>query len=245
MDAATAYAEKITQTLAYIRETQMDNIHAAARLAADAVAADGIIYTFGTGHSHVIAEDVAYRAGGLAPVDAILEPSLTGHTQVYKSEFMERVEGMAQVILDYYEISERDCLIVISNSGRNAAPVEMAEIARSREIPVIAITSLQHSKGTESRLKSGKKLYEVADVVIDNGAPYGDALVQLEGLVQPVGPASGVAGLFILHALMTQTVQELLNRGIDPPVFRSGNLDGSTEFNQKYMDRYKGRIKLW
>ncbi len=239
------YSVAIQGILKRIVETQMDGIQRAAQLVADAVAGGGIMYTFGTGHSHVIAEDVAYRAGGLAAVDAILEPSLTGHQQVPKSEYMERVEGMAEVILNYYEVTPKDVLVVISNSGRNAAPVEMAELARTRGVPVVAITSMAHSTGTASRVSSGKKLYQVADVVIDNGCPRGDCVLHIEGLRQPVGAGSGVAGLFILHSVVVQAIQNLVERGIDPPVFMSGNLDGSDQFNRTFLERYKGRIRIW
>lgn len=239
------YAETIQGLLEAIVDTQMEQIGQAAEIVADAVANGGILYTFGTGHSHVIAEDVAYRAGGLAPVDAILEPSLTGHRHVVKSEYMERVEGMAEVILDYYELSSKDALIVISNSGRNAAPVEMAQIARAREIPVIAITSMAHSTGTSSRHSSGKKLYQLADVVIDNGAPKGDCVLGVEEMEQPIGPASGVTGMFIIHTLIVQAIENLKDRGIDPPVFMSGNIDGSNAFNEPILKAYEGRIKIW
>jgi uncharacterized phosphosugar-binding protein len=231
--------------LDHIIETQMESIQRAAELIAAAIAKDGILYTLGTGHSHIIAEDVAYRAGGLAPVDAILEPSLTGHSKVWQSEYMERVEGMAQVILNYYGVTSNDALVIISNSGRNAAPIEMAAGARARGLPVIAITSLAHSKGTTSRHSSGKKLYELADVVIDNGCPKGDCLLGLDGLETPVGAGSGVAGVFVLHAVIVQAIQNLLEQGVQPPVFMSGNLDGSDEFNKAILERYKGRIKIW
>ncbi|MDX9864232.1 MAG: SIS domain-containing protein [Anaerolineaceae bacterium] len=239
------YAAAVQDLLTTISTTQEDNIQAAARLISDAVAGDGIIYTFGTGHSHVIAEDVAYRAGGLAPVDAILEPSLTGHQQVYKSEYMERVEGMAEVILNYYEVSPKDVLVVISNSGRNAAPIEMASIAQARGIPVIAITSLAHSTGTTSRHSSGDKLYQHADVVIDNHCPRGDCLLQIPDLAQPIGPGSGITGMFILHSIIVQAIQNLVEAGVEAPVLRSGNLDESEAFNKTILDKYKGRIKLW
>lgn len=242
---ALEYTKVVQEVLQRIVETQMEQIERAAKIAADAIAQDGILYTFGTGHSHVIAEDVAYRAGGLAPVDAILEPSLTGHSKVWQSEYMERVEGMAEVILNYYGISSKDALVVISNSGRNAAPIEMAAGAKARGVPVIAITSLAHSKGTTSRHSSGKKLYELVDVVIDNCCPKGDCLLHLPGLPVPVGAGSGVAGMFIMHTIIVQTIQNLLERGIQPPVFMSGNLDGSDEYNQALLDRYKGRIKIW
>lgn len=245
MDAVSKYMAAASGLLEQIAATQGEAIRKAARIVADAVERDGIIYTFGTGHSHVIAEDVAYRAGGLAPVDAILEPSLTGHQQVYKSEYMERVEGMAEVILNYYEAGPKDALVIISNSGRNAAPIEMALIAHHRGIPVIAITSLAHSQGTTSRHSKGYKLFQLADVVIDNRCPRGDCLIQLEGMEQPTGAGSGVAGLFILQSIMVQAIQHLIEDGVEPPVFRSGNLDESEVFNKRFLDRYKGRIKLW
>jgi uncharacterized phosphosugar-binding protein len=239
------YALAMQSHLQQIIETQMESIEWAAQIVANTVAGDGILYTFGTGHSHVIAEDVAYRAGGLAPVDAILEASLTGHEKVRQSEFMERVEGMAAVIIDYYGISSKDALVVISNSGRNAAPIEMAKLAKDRGVPVVAITSLAHSQGTTTRHSSGKKLYQIADVVIDNRCPKGDAMIRMEGLPVPVGAGSGVAGMFIMHTIIVQAIEDLLKRGVQPPVFMSGNLDGSDEFNKHLLEQYQGRVKIW
>ena len=187
VEKALEYANATQAILDTIVQQEMAKIERSADLIAQAVAKDGIVYTFGTGHSHVIAEDVAYRAGGLVPVDAILEAALTGHEKVRQSEFMERVEGIAEVILDYYNPTANDILVIISNSGRNAAPVEMAMHARKRGMPVIAITSLAHSMGTNSRHSSGKKLYELADVVIDNHCVRGDAMIRMEGLPMPVG----------------------------------------------------------
>jgi uncharacterized phosphosugar-binding protein len=244
-NSAIQFTSKINDVLQQILQTEMEHIEKAADLVAKAVAQDGLMYTFGTGHSHVTAEDMTYRAGSLIPVDAILERSLTGHEKVAQSEYMERVEGMAKVIFDYYEMTRRDVLLVISNSGRNAAPIEMAMIAQANGVPVIAITSLAHSKGTTSRHSSGKKMYEFADVVIDNHCPKGDCLLHLEGLSQPVGAGSSVATLFILNMILTQAVQNLLGMGIVPPVGMSGNLDGSYEYNKPLIDRYKSRIKVW
>ena len=244
-NSAIKYTSAITDVLNRILETQMDGIEKAAELVAASIAQDGLLYTFGTGHSHVTAEDLTYRAGGLISVDAILERSLTGHEKVAQSEYMERVEGMAKVILDYYEITPKDFLIVVSNSGRNAAPIEMAMIASQRRVPVIGVTSLAHSKGTTSRHSSGKKMYEFCDVVIDNLCPKGDCLLRLEGLAQPVGAGSSVATLFILNMIVTQAAQNILDRGIVPPVGMSGNLDGSYEYNKHLIDRYKNRIKVW
>jgi uncharacterized phosphosugar-binding protein len=239
------YIHKLQKMMDQVTETQLATIQEAASLVAQSVSADGIVYTFGTGHSHVIAEDVAYRAGGLVPVDAILEDSLTGNHKVFQSEWMERVEGMAEVILNYYSPKPEDVMIIISNSGRNAAPIEMAQGARERGLKVIAITSLQHSKGTTSRHSSGKKLYQLADLVLDNQAPKGDCIMSHPVMKQPFGPASGVLGMVILQSIIVEAIDMLAEKGLDPPVFMSGNIDGSDAFNKPLMEKYWGRIKIW
>jgi uncharacterized phosphosugar-binding protein len=179
------------------------------------------------------------------PVDAILEPSLTGHQQVHKSETMERVEGMAQVIFDYYDIIEKDIMIVISNSGRNATPIEMAQICQQHNVPVIALTPMSYTNNVTLCHSSGTKLFEHADVVIDNRIPFGDCLIDLKDVSQPIGPGSGVTSLYILHALTVQTIEYLKDDGFGPPIFRSGNLDGSDVYNKTFLEKYHGRIKLW
>ena len=239
------YAERARGLIDRIVQTQGEAITRAAEMVADTVAAGGVVFTFGTGHSHCIAEDAVYRAGGLVPVDAILEASLSGTTDVSKSERLERLEGFAPAILDHRRLTSDDLLIVISNSGRNAVPVEMAMEARARGIKVVAVTSLRYGEAVTSRHSSGKKLHEVADVVIDNGTEFGDAELRLEGVSNPVGPMSGIAGMFVIHAIMAGAAEVLLSRGIDPPVWESGNKDGATERNARHMDAYVGRIKTW
>jgi uncharacterized phosphosugar-binding protein len=245
INAAEMYAQSILAVLEKVRTTQGEAIQAAATIITDGLTKGGILRTFGCGHSGLVAGDLVYRSGGLAPVDMLAEHGLSGHTEVLKSEFLERLEGYAQIVLDYHDIRPPDVLLVISNSGRNAAPIEMAVAGKARGIPVVAITSLDYSKRTTSRHSSGKKLYEVADVAIDNCCPLGDALVELEGLDHAVIPGSGVAGLFVGQALMAQVVANMLQQGVKPPVFISGNLDGGTERNRVLVDKYRASIYAW
>lgn len=239
------FAKNIHNLIDDIVETQSGKIREAAKVMADKVKNGGIIYTFGTGHSHTIAEEVMYRAGTIVPVYAILESGVTGDREVTKSEFTERLEGYAKIILNYHKVTKNDVLIIISNSGRNAVPVEMALEAKKREIPTIAITSVTYSSQQTSRHSSGKRLYEIADIVIDNCGVFGDASIKLEGLEQPVAPTSNIAANFIIHSLTMEAVISLLKEGIDPPVFWSGNLDGAREKNDEYLAKYWNKIRVW
>lgn len=239
------YAEKVQKMIDQIVNSQKENIRKAAAIMADSVKSGGIIFTFGTGHSHMIAEEVMYRAGTLVPIYAILEQGVSGDRDVTKSEFTERLEGYAELILNYHKLTDKDVLIIISNSGRNAIPIEMAMGAKKRGIPVIAVTSLEYSKGQPSRHSSGKMLFELADVTIDNCGVLGDAVIKLDGLEQPVAPTSNLTANFIIHSLTMETVIALLDMGITPPVFFSGNLDGAREKNEEYLAQYWNRIRVW
>jgi uncharacterized phosphosugar-binding protein len=239
------YAEKVQKMIDQIVNSQKENIRKAAAIMADSVKSGGIIFTFGTGHSHMIAEEVMYRAGTLVPIYAILEQGVSGDRDVTKSEFTERLEGYAELILNYHKLTDKDVLIIISNSGRNAVPIEMAMGAKKRGIPVIAVTSLEYSKGQPSRHSSGKRLFELADVTIDNCGVLGDAVIKLDGLEQPVAPTSNLTANFIIHSLTMETVIALLDMGITPPVFFSGNLDGAREKNEEYLAQYWNRIRVW
>jgi len=245
MDYTTIFFDNVREILNKVEQTQKQNIQKGAQVVASTIINDGIVYTFGTGHSHCVAEEVTYRAGGLAPIDAILEPSLTGTTDVVKSEQLERIEGISKIILEHRRIASKDCMIIISNSGRNGAPVEMAVECKKKGIPTIAITSLEYAKNVASRHSSGKRLNEVADIVIDNCGVFGDATVSLSGSKVPMGSTSNIIGNCIMHAITIEAARILIESGIEPPVFLSGNLDNCKEVNQKLLDKYWGRIRMW
>ena len=239
------YFTKIQQILLEIRKTQKTNIEQAAQIISETIINDGLVHVFGTGHSNLLAEEVFYRAGTLAPINHVLDVSLAGTIGVTKSELMERLEGIGPILYYWTRPGPTDCFIVISNSGRNAVPIELAREAKQHGHKVVAITSIKFSKSQPSRHSSGKLLLDYADVVLDNCSPIGDACVTIPGTDVKVGPVSTITGAYIINAIMVQAAFNLKEAGFDPPVFISGNLDWSKEYNQRLLDRYWHRIKNW
>jgi uncharacterized phosphosugar-binding protein len=238
------YIDHLKTLLDRTKAEQATAISAAGQLVATAVGNGGIVHVFGTGHSHMIAEEAFYRAGGLAAVNPILDHRLTFLDGALESSRAEREEGYARSLLSRERVERNDLAILISNSGRNAAPVEMAIEMTCREIPVIAITNLAQSSSAASRHSSGKRLFEVSSIVIDTGIPEGDAVLQIPGLSYRVGPASTVVGAAIINSVMIEAAAELLRAGKSVPVFPSANLEGTTEQTLKDLFHpYCGRVR--
>jgi len=237
------YFEAMLPILNRAIETQSEVICRVADVMADTIAAGHLIYVFGATHAGMIAEEMFYRAGGLVPVVPIFGPGITTnvHPATLTSQ-MERLTGYAALLLDASGITADDLLLVHSVSGRNTVAVEMAEGARARGTAVVALTSVTYSKSVTSRHPKGLRLMEVADYVIDNRGVIGDAAVHLDGLPQPTGPTSTVVGAALVNALVVETVSRLLDRGLEPPVFISANLDGGDEKNQRWLDHYRERL---
>ncbi len=230
------YYSKVTSLLSEIRSTQSDAIAAAGAIVGETIKVSGIVHTFGSGHSAAIAYEAHGRAGGLAAVSAIIDP-LRG--------LAEKVEGYGRALMAPVRLGKQDAMIVISNSGRNALPIEVAMVARDNGLKVIAITSLAHSRSVTSRHSSGKRLFELADIIIDNMGEPGDAAITLAGCEAPVGPTSTITGAYIMNEVIIAAVSWMLKNGVEPPVFKSANLDGSKEHNAKLRDRYNAPRKLW
>ena len=243
MSAAADYLLHVEEILKKTIATQEESLLKAADMVTDSCLNNGRFYVFGSGHSHMIAEEIYIRAGGLAYVKAILPPELMLHEMPNKSTYLERLEGYSDAMLNLYKVDKKDTIMVISNSGRNAVPVEMALGAKERGCGVIAMTSLEHSRNTSSRHESGKKLYEIADVILDNGACKGDAGFYIEGFDVPTGPTSDTIGTALAQALIAQTIQDLVQKGMKPPVFKSSNIDGADEYNDALFDKYYGYWK--
>jgi uncharacterized phosphosugar-binding protein len=191
----------------------------------------------------MLAEELFYRAGGLFAINAILDSGLMLHDGALASSELERLPGYARIVLSKQNLQAGDVLLVASNSGLNAAPIEAAAEARQKGLKVIALTSMAHSRSVAARHPSGKKLYELADVVLDNCGCPGDAALQLPGLDGAIGATSTVIGAAILHALEYETVQALLRRGITPGITMSANLPGGSEHNRQAFQQMQGRAR--
>ena len=243
METAARYFAYAQSKLQEILDKEMPNIQKAADLVTESCKNGGKFYVFGSGHSHMVAEELYLRAGGLALVHGILPPELMLHEMANKSTYLERIEGYSQALVELYKVEARDTVMVISNSGRNPVPVDMCLAAKAKGAKVIAMTSMKHSAGCTSRHSSGKKMYEIADVTIDNCADKGDACFPIEGLDTGIGPTSSITGITIAQALVCQVVDNLVKAGIEPPVFKSSNVDGGDVHNNKMFDKYYGYWK--
>ena len=238
------YLDGLVNRLRSIRAGQSGTIRAAAHAVANALRRGGLIHVFGSGHSRLLAEEAFFRAGGLATVNPLLDLRFTFFLGALESTLAERESGLAVSILDEHAISPADVGIVISNSGRNAAPVEMAVEMRRRGLPVIAVSSLSHSTAMPARGTAGTRLMDVADWVLDNEAPLGDASVDLESTESRMGPVSTVTGAAILHSLFLEAAAELVKTGEQPAVLPSANAGASDAALKSELAPCRRRIRL-
>lgn len=222
---------------------QIENIEKAARAVADTLENGGRVHAFGTGHSHMLAEEIFYRAGGLVNVNPILESGLMLHESASKSTALERLEGYGKIIFDFNNINEKDVLFLFSNSGRNGVAIDLALIAKEKGVRTVVITNMQHTMQGKSRHSCGKKLYEAGEIVIDNCGCIGDASMTIEKNGRNVAPTSTAAGAAILNAIEARAVELMVEEGYQPEVFSSSNVDGGDEINEAYIRKYSGEIK--
>jgi uncharacterized phosphosugar-binding protein len=238
------FLEAAGAVLSRIGETQADALTEASRLCADAIGAGRLVHLFGSGHSRIPVEEMFPRYGSYPGFNPIVELSMTFHTQVVgangqrQAMFIERVEGLAETILANFELEPPDVLIVFSVGGLSAVPIEMAQGARRRGLPVIAVTSVEHSMQASPTHSSGTRLLDHADVVVDLCTPPGDSLVAIEGLEQPVGPGSTIASVAIANEIKSQTAALLVERGAMPPVLTSPVLVGRERSRELFDAAY-------
>lgn len=232
---ATPYLDAAMVGFSRARVANAAALGAASRLIEDVVAREGIVHVFGSGHSQLVALEVNRRAGGLAPLQVIFDPGWGA---------AELVEGYGRTLLADIDLQPLDCLIAISNSGTTAASIEIADAARASGMPVIAVVSTAASCSAPARHSSGRKLIDLADVVLDTGAPCGDASVRLPGLAVGLGPTSTIVAAALLHETIVGAVARLVSRGVTPPLVRSNAETGGHEHNRRLRDRYRARLRL-
>jgi len=214
-------------------------------MASETLKNGGLIHTFGTGHSHLLAEEIFYRAGGLAPVYPILDERLMLHKNVIQGSQNERLPGLYEELLAGHPIKSGDTVIIISNSGGNQVSIDLAIKARELGAFVCALTSLNTAGSSSARATTGKKLHHYADVVLDNCGIAGDALIEIPGVAFKVGPTSTVVGAALLQAMVVGIVQMLQSQGFHAEVFLSSNMQGGDESNQALFAKYFEIIPLY
>jgi len=228
------YLDRIIESLRAIGAEEKEAISRAADVVADVIVRDGLVFVFGCGHSHLPALDTFYRAGGLANVSPILDVDLMLHDGAAKSSRMEKMPGIAAEAFRRYRVTPNDMLVVISASGKNAAPLEMARAGREAGVTTVAITSSAYRP-------HGATLADVADIAIDNKVPYGDACIAVGEA--KMGGLSTSASCFILNSMLIEGARRALARGVTPPIYTSGNVEGGTARNVALENRYFGRVK--
>jgi uncharacterized phosphosugar-binding protein len=242
MNACEQYYAAVRQQLELVYTTQRPAIERAAGWLGEALVNEGWLYAFGTGHSHMLAEEIFYRAGGLARAVPILDPRLMLHESASESTRFERQENYATGLWQKYSVRAGDLLLIVSNSGRNPVPIDLALLGRERGAKVVAVTNLQYAKRFPSRHSSGKSLAEVADLAIDNCGVPGDACLELATLPGPVGPTSTLTSALIVNGIVVRGIELALARGTAPEIYISSNAGGD-EHNRELLAKYQGRIR--
>ena len=228
------YLDKITRLLAQIEVDETDVMARASDAVADVICRDGVVHVFGCGHSHLPALDTFYRAGGLACVSPVLDEDLMLHDGAAKSSRMEKMSGIAAEVFRRHDIKPDDVMVVISASGKNAAPVEMLRAAKAAGVATVAISSSAYRA-------HGAVLLDEADIPIDCKVPHGDAVIDVGDM--KMGGLSTYASLFIINSVLIEGAKKALARGVVPPIYTSGNVEGGTAKNVALEERSFGRIK--
>lgn len=242
------YFEAVTGLMRRILDTQAGAVDAAAAVLADQIAADRLVHVYGPGgHSNLAAQEVFFRAGGLMHVAAILDEGTLLSSGALRSMAMERTPGYGRVVVDDNRLGPDDVLILVNAYGINAALIDAALRARELGTRTVGVSSRSHAEGTApghpARHPTKRNLHDVVDLHIDTHVPVGDALIDVEGSAERSGASSTFANAFALNWLMLRTLEELAAAGREVPVWRSGNAPGGDEANNRFIDRFTGRVR--
>jgi len=243
MSPTSDYLSKCRE-LASVVEAQESAIQQTADWFAKSILAGRMVHVFGSGHSRIMVEEMWPRYGSFPGFNPIVELSLTFHNLVVgangqrQAMFLENVSGLAEKIVRNFALSEQDCALVVSSSGCNIVPIEMAEQFQKRNVRVVAIVSSKHSDASVSKHPEGKKLQDFADLVLDTGAPVGDAMVNVEGLDTPVAPGSTVGGCMLINAIKAEVAERLTKAGQPPKVLTAGAICGPEKAVELFESAY-------
>ncbi len=248
MSATERYFHAVSEVLETIATRERESIRQAAELLAGQLEQGNLIHVAGTGgHSYLGAEDMTWRAGGLVPVDPIFDPGISLSFGARRSTFVERVPGYMVAVLKAHDLAPGEVMIVINAYGINSASIDTALESKRLGLKVIAVTGTEHPKALApdhpSRHPSGKNLYELADVFVNTHVPLGDGVVEIANFGQKVAPVSTIANSFALNSIVAETVELLVQRGIEPPIWKSANTPGGDEHNKKYIEKYGKVVK--
>lgn len=252
VNPALAYLDAAAQILARIRDTQLEALDRAADICAQTICGGGLVHMFGTGHSRIMLEEMFPRHGSFPGFHPIVELSLTFHNPVVgangqrQAMFLEHVEGFGRTILRNFVLRPPDSFIIVSNSGVNEVVVEVAQEVQAKGFPVIGIVSMEHCLAATPKHSSGKRLPDYCDVAIDNGTPGGDAMVEIEGLEDPVGPGSTIGGAAVINAIKCLTADRLTRMGRPPTVLTSSYFIGAEASQERFdvcYDDFRDRVR--
>ena len=241
------FYEEMLKVVDVLEGKEMDNIRKASEVCAETIAQNGVVHVFGSGHSVGFGMELAGRPGSLVPFHTIVTSDFVLHGKVSLEEFkdpdniFERRADIADRLYDLYDIRPQDSFIIISNSGINGVVIDFAIKAKQEGHKVIIVTSWQHTSAEASRHPSGKKLYEMGDVVIDNCGPQGDALIET-GKIEKICSISSITGAFIAQSITTETCRLLSERGVELPLLLSEDSEENRKHNAELRQRYAGRI---
>lgn len=239
----TTYFQKIQEKLKLVIENEADSMEKVAIKISEGIQKGGIVQLFGCGHSHMITEEVFYRAGGLTPIKPILIEPLMLHEGALRSSQLERQNDFAASFMEKQDIQTYDIVIIISTSGINPVPIDVAIYAKEKGAFVVGICSFEYTNES-SRHKSRKQLSDVVDLAINNYAVKGDAILSYEQIEVPFSPSSTITGAAIINGIMAEAIKKMVDEGFKPPIFLSGNIEGADEHNHALIEKYCERIDL-
>ncbi|MBY6277440.1 SIS domain-containing protein [Symbiobacterium thermophilum] len=245
MQHAKAYLDGVHALLNRLWETQQEAMNAAIEAMVRCAADGGVIHIFGCGHTQVLGLEVWYRAGQPAFMSPVFNENLWPYNGPLLGSAVEKLEGFGTLIFDAHDARPGEVILVLSNSGRNAVPIDVALKAKERGLTVVAVSSMDYSTRVSSKHSSGKRLFEIADITIDNCGPLGDASLAVPGVGPKVGPVTTILNAALVDAMLVEVVARLAERGVEPPVFTSANLDTDLSKNAEYVRRYAPRVRYY